>query len=304
MSMAMRGALRAARTIVAAAVVAVAASGGTGAQPAAAPPAVSTVVFTEEQLVAYIFDAVALAAEQLALQQRYNIPAFTADVTAALAAAGATAEANGILARYGFANEAEYTGFVTAVVQAQAFVPSPEAWARVMGPQQPPQQNIDLVSVYWAELAAVGNGIIALIEPGLGPLEPAWALDPDPLTPDLVAEFAATHPLLDPPIRAIFQQHNIAPATVEYAPLGAALEAAGVLDDVNAILVLHGFASLEEWHGINLAIAQAFGWMVFANAGAERAFMLPAPPAANVLAVHINYDAVDALGIYNFTLPN
>ena len=159
------------------------------------------------------------------------------------------------------------------------------------------------MSIYWAELAAAGNAIVALIEPGLGPLEPAWALNPPPLTPEIVANFAAAQPLIDPPIRAIFQRLNIAPDTLDYAPLGAALEAAGALGEVNAILAPYGFASLEEWYGINLAIAQAFGWFIYANAGAERDFMLPAPPAANVLAVHANYDAVNALGIYNFTLP-
>ena len=288
------------RVLAAALAMGLGLAGAAKAQPQAPP--LETYLLTEERLVQYILTAVDMTAEQFALLERYGVPMLAPDPMAALAAAGGGADAAALLARFGFADAAELDALGEAVFQAQTFIVDPEYWALMMGTQLPPAQNVELVRAHLPELTTVAPGIMLLIDPDPTP-GPAWATDPYPLTPNIVAAFAATQPLLDPPIQAILERNGIVPEDVDPAPMVAALAAAGALAEVNAILAQYNYASLEEWYSINLAIAQAFGWVIFAEAGQEARFGLAPPPAANVMAVVPYFDAVAALGIYGFTLP-
>ena len=263
--------------------------GSAWAQPAA--PRVSTLILTDDLIATYARGLVPRFEAELALRERYGLSLFDPDLNA-IDRAGARDEYDAIIAQYPWDEEVEL-----AIAQAQLCFKDPGTWAVAYGDVRPPQQNIDLVAVHLPALEAAERQMVDLVagEPRTGPV---FTIAPYPLTGRLTAAFVAAYPEVAPEIDVVLARYALPELADDPAAFIAAIDAAGALVEIDAILAPWGFNDYRHWLDVQFAILHVVGWVAYTRAGADYSFGAPPPSVENIYAVTPYLEAIDALGFF------
>jgi hypothetical protein len=121
------------------------------------------------------------------------------------------------------------------------------------------------------------------------------------LTQELVDNFIAAYPTVDPQLEALAAQNNIPPADDPAAAMAAMMALTAAINEMNAIVTPFGFTDFGQYTQVLSAVSTG---LTFADPGMtaqERAMMLQflppfmVPTDANVAVIAANYAALEAV---------